>query len=129
MQKKLAGYADQYTVIADLENLSTENFKLSITQRNVGDSLKYSPERQYKLLIVNASVFAHMIWKFLKPLLPKRTIAKLNIIGCDKKDILEGLSKEMDPSIIPEHLGGTNTRSWRDDLRDEEEWLQQRQQE
>ena len=101
MQKKLNGYADQYTVIADLENLSSDNFKLSITKRNVGDSLKYSPERQLKLLVVNASMFAHMIWKLLKPLIPAKTVNKIDIIGSDKKDILEGLSKQMDPSVIP----------------------------
>ena len=125
MQKRLRGYSDQYTVLADLEGLSSENFKLSITKRNVGDSLKYSPERQYKMHIVNASTFANLIWKVLKPLLPKRTIKKLNIIGSDRKEILEQLTQEMDISVIPEHLGGSNRRSCAEDLEEEEEMLRQ----
>ena len=39
----MRGYVDQMVIIADLENLGTKNFKLAITKRNVGDSLKYGP--------------------------------------------------------------------------------------
>ena len=116
VQKQLKGFADQYTVIADLDGLSTDHFKLTVTQRNVGDSLKYSPERQYKLLVVNASTFAHILWRVLKPLIPKKTLHKLNILSSDKKEILEGLKKEMDVSVIPEYLGGENTRTFADDM-------------
>lgn len=43
MQRKWKGFADQYTVIADLQGLGSDNFKLAITKRNLGDGLKYSP--------------------------------------------------------------------------------------
>jgi hypothetical protein len=39
----MRGYVDQMLVIADLENLSSKNFKLAITKRNLADSLKYGP--------------------------------------------------------------------------------------
>jgi len=90
--------------------LGSDNFKLAITKRNIADSLKYSPERQYKLIAVNVSIFAYTIWGVLKPLLPKKTLAKINIIGTDVKEIVDTLSKEMDISVIPEYLGGKNTK-------------------
>lgn len=43
MQKKMKGHVDQILIIADLTGLSSDNFKLSVTKRNVADSLKYSP--------------------------------------------------------------------------------------
>lgn len=52
----------------------------------------------------------------LKPLLPKRTVEKLCIAGSDKAEILEILSKEMDITVIPEYLGGKNTRTYKMDL-------------
>jgi len=93
LQKKMRGYSDQFTIIADIENLSAENFKLSITKRNLADSLKYSPERQYKLICVNVGMFAYTVWGVLKPMLPKRTLSKINIFGTDRKEIVEALSK------------------------------------
>lgn len=89
----MRGYSDQFTIIADIENLSAENFKLSITKRNLADSLKYSPERQYKLICVNVGMFAYTVWGVLKPMLPKRTLSKINIFGTDRKEIVEALSK------------------------------------
>lgn len=59
----------------------------------MNDSLTYSPERQSKLLVVNASTFANFVWSITKPLLPKKTVAKFNMVGSNKDDILEALSK------------------------------------
>lgn len=113
----MRGHCDQYTVVVDLINLGSDNFKLAITKRNIADSLGYSPERQYKLITVNVSMFANAVWGILKPLLPKRTLSKINIIGTDPKEIIETLTKEMDISIIPSYLGGTNTRVFSDELK------------
>lgn len=87
----MRGYVDQITIIADLANLSSSNFKFAVTKRNVADSLKYSPERQYKLIAVNVSAFAYTIWRFIQPLLPKKTLSKISIIGTDKKEIVDAL--------------------------------------
>jgi hypothetical protein len=123
LQHKWKGYADQYTVIADVQGLGSSNFKLAITKRNVGDCLKYCPERQHKLIAVNVSTFATFLWGALKPLLPKRTISKLSIAGCDKNEILDMLAKEMDVTVIPEYLGGKNTCIFSDDLLDQPDTL------
>ncbi len=85
LQKKMRGFVDQVLIIADLSNLSTNNFKFSVTKRNLSDSLKYSPERQHKLIAVNVSAFAYTCWRFIQPLLPKKTLSKISIIGTNKK--------------------------------------------
>lgn len=73
----MRGYIDQMLVIGDLSNLSSNNFKLAITKRNLSDSLNYGPERQHGLVIVNASSFAYTAWMFIKPLMPKKTLHKI----------------------------------------------------
>lgn len=92
LRTKMRGYVDQMVIIADLENLGAKNFKLAITKRNVGDSLKYGPERQLGLTAINVSSFAYPIWTFIKPLLPKKTLSKIEIIGNNKKDIVKTLT-------------------------------------
>jgi hypothetical protein len=62
------------------------------------------------LVIVNASSFAYTAWMFIKPLMPKKTLHKIEISGHDTKQILECLSGRMDISVIPEYLGGKNTK-------------------
>lgn len=37
------------------------------------------------MIVVNVSTFANFAWGFIKPLLPKKTLSKLNIVGNDKK--------------------------------------------
>lgn len=119
LQRKWGGYADQYTVIADVGGLGASNFKLAITKRNVSDGLKYCPERQHKMIAVNVSSFAYFVWNFLQPLLPKRTVSKLSVVGTDKHEILDVLTKEMDISVVPEYLGGKNKRTFMDDLEED----------
>lgn len=86
--RKLKGYAEQYTVLADLEGLSTSNYKFAITKQNVNDGLKYCPERQYKFLALNVGSFAMTLWYVFKNVLPAKTLTKINIIGQDKTEIL-----------------------------------------
>jgi len=117
--RKTKGYADQFIALADLDNLGSANFKLSITKQNISDGLKYSPERQLKIIAFNASGFATALWSIFKLLLPKRTLSKINILGTEKNEILDFLLREMEISVIPEYLGGTNKRTYKDDLLDE----------
>ena len=87
--RKIKGYADQFIALADLDNLGSANFKLSITKQNISDGLRYSPERQLKIIAFNASGFATGLWNIFKLLLPKRTLSKINILGTDKNEILD----------------------------------------
>lgn len=105
----MRGIADQITIIADLMDLSMANFKMAVTKRNIAESLKYSPERQYKLIAINITSFAYYCWMFIQPLLPKHTLSKITIVGTNKNEILDALTKEMSFSVIPEYLGGTNS--------------------
>jgi hypothetical protein len=73
----MRGYVDTMVVLGDLSNLSSNNFKLAITKRNLSDSLNYGPERQHGLLVVHAGGFAYTAWVFIKPLLPKKTLHKI----------------------------------------------------
>ena len=58
------------------------------------------------MITVNVSTFAYTAWTFIKPLLPKKTLHKIEIVGSNKKDIIESLITRMDISVIPEYLGG-----------------------
>ena len=53
-----------------------------------------------------------------KFLLPKRTLGKINLLSENRNEIMEALLELMDISVIPEYLGGTNTRTYKDDLVD-----------
>jgi hypothetical protein len=50
----------------------------------------------------------------LKPLLPKKTVEKIVVLGNDKQKILDELLNEMDVSVVPECLGGKNKTLWAD---------------
>lgn len=70
----MEGYVDKILVIADGEDLGFRNFKPSLTSKNLEGLLKYSPERQSKLIAVHANFFGRTVWKILKPLLPKKSL-------------------------------------------------------
>ena len=121
--RKLRGFATEYTVLADVHDLSSANFKLAITKRNIHEGTTYCPERQYKFIAFNVGSWASSLWKMFRFLLPKRTLGKINLLSEDRNEILESLLELMDISVIPEYLGGTNTRTYKDDLADEREYL------
>lgn len=73
LPQKMRGYVTQLNIIADVDDIGQVNFKFAITKRNVDDGKKYCVERQYKFFAVNISAFAHFAYKFIKPLLPKKT--------------------------------------------------------
>ena len=81
----------QVMIIADVENLGTDNFKVGITKKNLIDSLNFSPERQFKMIGVNVSSFALYWWKLISPLIPKNTQEKVLVAGNDREDILNCL--------------------------------------
>lgn len=81
---KMKGNVDRIMVIADVENLGTKNLKLSLTKKNVESLLKYCPERQSRLIGINANWFAATIWAMVKPMIPKKTLEKIQVFGCNK---------------------------------------------
>ena len=40
---KMRGHVSQIMIIADVQDIGTENFKFALTKRNMEDNLKYSP--------------------------------------------------------------------------------------
>lgn len=62
------------------------------------------PEMLRKMVIVNSPWVFNGLWWILKALLPQRTIDKVSINGASFE---EELFKEVDPSNVPEALGGT----------------------
>lgn len=83
----MRGYVTQLNIIADVEGIGNCNFKFAITKRNIEEGKKYCAERQFKFFAVNISSFAHFCYRFIKPLLPKKTEEKVYIGGNDKKEI------------------------------------------
>ena len=73
MPQKMRGNVTQLNILADVEGIGKENFKFAITKQNIEDGKKYCVERQYKFFAVNISSFAYFCYKFIKPLLPKKT--------------------------------------------------------
>ena len=117
--RKLKGYVSEFIILADMKDLCSDNFKRVITKRNIDDGLIYSTERQFKFIAFNVGSFSSTLWKMMRHFIPKRTLAKISILSSDKDEIYETLHELMDSSVIPEYLGGTNTRTYKDDLMDE----------
>ena len=84
----MKGHVSQVLIVADLQDIGYDNFKLAITRRNISDCLKYGPERQYKLIAINAGVFPHYCWSIIKPLLPKKTQSKVVVPGVSEEEIM-----------------------------------------
>ena len=80
---KMRGKINQINIIADLQDVGADHFKVAVTRRNIADGETYCAERQYKFFAVNVKMFAYYCWRFIKPLLPKRTVTKIFIGGND----------------------------------------------
>lgn len=59
-----------------------------------------------QLAIINAPASFTTIWSFIKPWLAKETLAKIDILGTDYKDVL---LEQIPAENLPESLGGTCT--------------------
>lgn len=105
---KMRGHVTQVTIITDLDGIGTSNFKLAVTRKNIQDGSIYCVERQYKFFAVKVNLFAYYCWKFIKPMLPKKTVEKIFIGGNDLKEITSSLLDEMPIETIPSYLGGSN---------------------
>lgn len=81
----MRGNVYQMMVIGDAGNNKSENYKLTLTKRNLMDGLKYCAERQHRLIAVNADSIAVYVYKLIRPMIPKRSQDKIIAIGSDTK--------------------------------------------
>lgn len=64
----------------------------------------YYPETMGQLLVINAPSSFTVIWNVVKPWLAKETIAKIDILGSNYREVL---LKYVDSENLPESLGGS----------------------
>ncbi|KAF8967167.1 CRAL-TRIO domain-containing protein [Flammula alnicola] len=97
-------------VIVDLEGFGLGAFweMKSLVRNSFQVSQDYYPETMGQLAIINAPATFTMIWNAIKPWLSKETVAKIDILGHDYKDVLLEL---IDAENLPDSLGGKCTCS------------------
>ena len=99
------------TYIVDLKGLGMKHLN-SETRNFLKDFTKIMsdnyPECVEKMFILNAPFFFTAIWKFIGPLIDKRTRDKISVLGGQKEylpKVLEWVPKEN----LPDFFGGTDT--------------------
>jgi hypothetical protein len=76
----------------------------SIIKRVASVGLAYFPELTGKIFIIRAPWFISSIWALVRPLLPERTLEKIDILGAE---YAETLAEAVDIGGLPGFLGGT----------------------
>ena len=76
----------------------------SIIKRVASVGLAYFPELTGKIFIIRAPWFISSLWALVRPLLPERTLEKIDILG---GEYAETLAEAVDISGLPAFLGGT----------------------
>lgn len=112
----LKGFGLVFTLLQEKNcRLSINLLLISLTQfwgmkKHVRDCFQltqdYYPETLGKLLVINAPSSFTIIWAVVKPWLAKETIAKIDILGTDYKDVL---LTYVDAENLPSTLGGDCT--------------------
>lgn len=108
---------DQCVTILDLEDMSMNKHFTSLTRDALKQLAKIDqdnyPEHLGVMFVINAPSVFTMAWNFVKPLLDKRTVSKINIFS--KRSKWEPALLEIcDPSMLPDFLGGSNKYSGED---------------
>ena len=67
------------------------------------------PETMYRLYTVNASFFVKSMYQACTSFLHPRTTQKIKVAGYDKESIMRDITEKVDPSNIPDFLGGNMT--------------------
>lgn len=97
------------TAIFDVKGLGLNNFSKSAREMFAEiqkiDS-NYYPETLNQLYIINAGTGFRALWKVLKTFMEARTLAKIQVLGTN---YLNTVLEAVDPSNLPEFLGGTCT--------------------
>ncbi|XP_057977362.1 phosphatidylinositol/phosphatidylcholine transfer protein SFH11 isoform X2 [Malania oleifera] len=99
------------TSILDVKDVGVSNFSkparyLFMEIQKIDSN--YYPETLHRLFIVNAGSGFRFLWKALKTFLDARTLAKIQVLGCNYWNTLV---EAIDPSNLPIFLGGNCTCS------------------
>eukprot|EP01017_Pseudomicrothorax_dubius_P039929 TRINITY_DN618_c0_g1_i19.p1 TRINITY_DN618_c0_g1~~TRINITY_DN618_c0_g1_i19.p1 ORF type:complete len:541 (-),score=119.39 TRINITY_DN618_c0_g1_i19:91-1713(-) len=97
---------DTYTIIVDLNNMKTQNFKVSQLKNFLKMMMDYYPSHLYKLFIANSTSLFKTIYYVVRPILPDITASKIIVLPSRREEMLVELEKFIDPLIIPVALGG-----------------------
>ncbi|XP_039141540.1 phosphatidylinositol/phosphatidylcholine transfer protein SFH11-like isoform X2 [Dioscorea cayenensis subsp. rotundata] len=99
------------TTILDVKGVGLNSFSKPARELFTGiqkiDS-NYYPDTLNQLFIVNAGSSFVVLWKMLKAFLDARTLSKIHVLG---NKFQNKLFEAVDPSNLPEFLGGTCTCS------------------
>jgi len=98
------------TFIEDLNGLGWSHmYKPGINLVKLCSSIDeaHYPELLKKMIVINAPRIFTLFWAILKPIMDKRTIEKIEILGCDYRSVVE---KHVDKAFIPKYLGGGCTQ-------------------
>lgn len=109
--RKIPKHTDQYLIILDAKNVTSENADLKFLQFEIDILQNHYPERLYKLFAVNMDWFTRAIWHTIKHFLRESTRAKINLFGDDENEYLGVISQELDRKLIPKNIGGEATLS------------------
>ncbi|CCM01875.1 uncharacterized protein FIBRA_03946 [Fibroporia radiculosa] len=95
-------------VIVDLRGFGIGQFwqMKNLARNSFQISQDYFPETMAQLAIINAPASFTTIWSFIKPWLAKETLAKIDILGSNYKEVL---LKQIPEENLPTSLGGTCT--------------------
>uniref|UniRef100_A0ACD5U8Z1 Uncharacterized protein n=1 Tax=Avena sativa TaxID=4498 RepID=A0ACD5U8Z1_AVESA len=112
------------TAILDVKGLGMNNFskaarEMFIEIQNIDSN--YYPETLHQLYIINAGSGFRALWKVLKAFMEARTLKKIQVLGTD---YLSTVLEAVEPSNLPDFLGGTCTCSTTGGclLQDKEPW-------
>ena len=72
--------SNEFIAIIDANNFSWSKCPPLAISKQIINSLKYNyPLRLTNIIVVNIGSVSHLIWKMIKPLLPKKAISKLQV--------------------------------------------------
>lgn len=95
-------------VVMDMEGMNNHSVSMILNSyREFGLFLTHHyAELFQKILMVNSASYIYYIWRLIKPFVPERTQAKVEILGSDwRKELLQYI----EPDRLPVHWGGTMT--------------------
>jgi len=103
------GYSPGGIVIEDLSGLGWGHahqkvLQLLATIASIDDN--YFPAILRKFYIINAPSIFTMMWKVVQSVLSARTLAKFEILGCDKEQHEALFHKLIPDKYLPDYLGG-----------------------